>query len=92
MSATSASSTSSGGSRRKVGNESRSQPNPATGPFRPAIPMKPRRGLFLALMGVLAIWCGVMIWMYLRAIHPSATPQPTQPPATTERGVAQADR
>jgi hypothetical protein len=58
-----------------------------TGPWRPAIPMKPRKGLFVALMLVLAVWCGVMVWMYVRAIHPALNP-PSQPPRTTEPAVA----
>jgi hypothetical protein len=92
MSATSASSSPSG-SRRKAGHESKSKPESSeSGPFRPALPMKPRPRLFMLLMGVLLLWCGVMVWMYVRAIHPNATPLQQQPPATTERGVAQADR
>ena len=58
------------------------------GPFRPALPMKPRPALFRILMGVLIVWCGVMVWMYLRTIHPSP-PSPSQQPAATERAVAQ---
>jgi len=92
MSATSASSSPSG-SRRKAGNEPKTKPSSGeSGPFRPALAMKPRPRLFMLLMGVLLLWCGVMVWMYVRAIHPNATPLRQQPPATTERGVAQADR
>jgi hypothetical protein len=50
----------------------------AASPFREPVPMNPMRGMFYALMAVLAIWCVAMVVMYFRAIHPAAT-QPSQP-------------
>jgi len=76
-------------SRRKVGNEPKEKSSPDAGPWRPAIPMKPRKGLFVGLMVVLAVWCGVMVWMYVRSIHPALNPPSSQPPRTTEPAVAQ---
>jgi hypothetical protein len=75
-------------SRRKVGNESKAKDSNDAGPWRPAVPMKPRPGLFVALLLVLAVWCGVMVWMYVRAIrHPATMPSP---PRATAPVVAQA--
>jgi hypothetical protein len=49
------------------------------------VPMKPRRGLFVALMLVLAGWCGVMVAMYFRSVRPH---QPPQRPRATAPAVA----
>ena len=69
--------------------KSKGQPASDTGPFRTPIPMKPRPALFRALLGVFIAWCGVMVWMYIKAIHPSATTSPTQQPPATMPAVAQ---
>jgi hypothetical protein len=55
--------------------------SPPSGPFRDPVPMKPRKGLFVILMLVLAAWCGVMVVMYFRTIR-SAPPLLPRPPAT----------
>ena len=52
-----------------------------TGPFREPVPMKPRKGLFILLMLVLAAWCAVMVGMYFRTIR-STRPLTPRPPST----------
>jgi hypothetical protein len=69
------------------GSPSPSSDERSAGAWRAAIPMKPHRGLFVALLAVLVVWCGVMVWMYFRALHPSATTRP-EPPRATEPAVA----
>jgi hypothetical protein len=48
-------------------------------------PLRPRRGLFVLLLGVWAVWIGVLLWMYFRDVKPS----PLQPHPATLRAVAQ---
>ena len=44
-------------------------------------PLQPRRGLFIALLCVFALWVGVLLWMYFtKTTHPPAPP-PRQAPA-----------
>jgi hypothetical protein len=50
--------------------------------------MKPRKGLFIGLMIVLAAWCGMMVAMYFRSVRPH---QPHQPPRATAPALARAD-
>lgn len=35
-----------------------------------APPMKPRRGLFIALLCVFAVWVGILVWMYCATLKP----------------------
>ena len=58
-------------------------------PLPPAIPMKPRKGLFVGLMVVFFAWVGVMLGLYFTTVRPrthSAQPpsprEPSRPPAT----------
>ena len=37
--------------------------------FKP--PLKPRRGLFVALLGVFAVWVGVLLTMYFVTVYPN---------------------
>ena len=44
------------------------RPAPAASVFRP--PFAPRPGLFYGLLGVLTIWVGVLLTMYLITVYP----------------------
>jgi len=61
-------------------------------PSRTPIPMKPRKGVFIALMSVFALWVGVMLTMYVTTVRPrrhSAPPPASQPPpASTAPSLA----
>ncbi len=54
-------------------------------PSREPIPMKPRKGLFVALMAVFVAWMGVMLAMYVTTVRPRppSAPPTAPPPATT---------
>ena len=63
-------------------------------PSREPLPMKPRRGVFIALMTVFVAWVCVMLAMYVTTVRPRrhsapspSQPQP-QPPAATAPAMA----
>ena len=54
-------------------------------------PLQPRRGLFIVLLSVFALWVGVLLWMYFtKTTHPSAPP-PRQAPAVARMADRPAD-
>jgi hypothetical protein len=60
-----------------------------TGVFRPPVPMKPRKGLFAALMVVFAAWVGVLLALYfttVRGYRPPAPPSATAPALAASHG------
>jgi hypothetical protein len=71
-------------------------------PSRAPLPMKRRKGLFLALMSVFVVWVGVMLGMYVMTVRPQRhfepPPSPQSPPpppgatttSPTSRALAQA--
>ena len=62
-------------------------PQPA---FQP-LPMKPRRGVFVALLSVFLVWVGVMLAMYVTTVRPrrhSAPPPASRPPVSTAPSLA----
>ena len=60
---------------------SKRQAEAKTGPVNWPAPLKPRRGLFVALFCVFALWVGVLLWMYVTTVRPSH-------PATTKPAAA----
>jgi hypothetical protein len=59
-------------------------------PSREPLPMKRRKGLFLALMGVFVAWVGVMLGLYVMTVRPQRHLEPLplpsqspQPPGAT---------
>jgi hypothetical protein len=52
--------------------------------FKP--PLKPRRGLFYALLGLLAVWIAVLVVMYFTTVYPTRKQQPTEIPAAPLEG------
>jgi hypothetical protein len=60
-------------------------------PSREPIPMKPRKGPFVALMAEFVAWVGVMLAMYVTTVRPrrhSEPPPPQSPPAATVPALA----
>jgi hypothetical protein len=41
---------------------------PAEVEFKP--PMRPHKGLFIALCLVLVAWVGLLLWMYFKTVYP----------------------
>lgn len=59
--------------------------------FKP--PLKPRRGLFYALMGGVAVWVGVLLTMYFTTVHSlGERDAATQPTGQREQTVAREAR
>jgi len=56
-------------------------PNPVMQAL-PVVAMKPRRGLFIALMTVLVIWVGFLVALYLMTVRPHSGKQPAAAPGT----------
>ena len=48
--------------------------------------MKPRKGLFVALMLVFAVWAGMLLTLYFTTVR---TYRPPQPPSATAPALAQ---
>ena len=61
-------------------------------PSREPLPMKPRRGVFIALMTVFVAWVCVMLAMYVTTVRPrrhsAPSPSQPQPPAATAPAMA----
>ena len=56
--------------------------------FKP--PLRPRRGLFIALVAVFALWIGFLLFLYCkteygRGLEQHAVPRPTPPGAESTR-------
>jgi hypothetical protein len=81
--------------RRASATESKSSPTkPATtqpaDPAQAPVPMKPRKGLFVFLLVILAAWVGVLLGMYVKTVR-SHRPG-LEPPRATAPVVAGAQR
>jgi len=60
-------------------------PAPANAPeFKP--PLKPRRGLFAALLALLGLWIVVLVVMYVRTVYPTRNQQPSEIPSAPVDG------
>ena len=55
--------------------------------FKP--PLKPRRGLFYALLGVLALWIVALVILYVRTVYPTHKQHavPVSEPSSVEKTV-----
>ena len=62
----------------------KAEPAAPTAPaVREPIPMKPRKGLFVALMAVFFAWVGVLLAMYFTTVRrPDGTPPPERQSTT----------
>ena len=58
-------------------------PRPAP-EFKP--PLRPRRGIFYALLALLALWITVLVVMYFRTVYPTRNQQPSEIPAAPLKG------
>jgi hypothetical protein len=64
--------------------EKESLPAPA---FKP--PLKPRQGLFVALLGVLALWLVGLVILYVRTVYPMEKKRatPVNEPSAVEKTI-----
>jgi hypothetical protein len=69
-------------------NSNHHQKEPLPAPvFKP--PLKPRRGLFYALLGVLALWIVALVILYVKTVYPTHKQHavPVSEPSSVEKTV-----